>query len=536
MSLLCFLGVCNDMNDDNARVVDQQGTFYIGNGYQGDNNSNMIRAIFLRARRRYKAVLSVFICIPLLILLFHSNGADESHFQDDRQTYKSSRQILSSNCSADALEGKPEVITSPDKFILRYESKGAMVNKSGVTKTIKTPMMSSLIYSYSPMVENKVKKIFPDPAHQNVFYANSPAIIWHKGKIITVLRIWLEEERYKKKSKPYNYFQDNYFYTQKFDAAFNPVTPGELLGVPTHHQDVGGIGDGPIEPRIFKVNVKEGSKIKPRMFLTFNTAVYFPKNLVKDFTLFWDFDNSELFVPNITNGGVTPTRYGMPRDKHWSAFKIPGERTRAAQFQEQDLFFVQNLDPLRILKCNLEALCSFVYSADNPKDIKFVDGKSHLRGGTPFEHYKGFYYISVAHGTFFKDPSWKRFYTAHIVVLYANPYDPGQKFRVAYLGDNIQVHKTIMTSVPIVRAKYIQDPFIFPVGLILEGDDTLYLGVHISDYSSVILRVRGLKKLMDLVISEDQKSHSVEGIRSFKLQDLVLEMTMGQYGIKFQNH
>lgn len=42
----------------------------------------------------------------------------------------------------------------------------------------------------------------------------------------------------------------------------NPVTDGEILGIPTPIQWT--IGDGPIEPRIFSVN--------NTIYLTFNTG------------------------------------------------------------------------------------------------------------------------------------------------------------------------------------------------------------------------------------------------------------------------
>jgi len=46
--------------------------------------------------------------------------------------------------------------------------------------------------------------------------------------------------------------------------------------------------------------------------------------------------------------------------------------------------------------------------------------------------------------------------------------------------------------------------FIFPVGLIVETDDWLALGVHVNDHSSVILRLKGLKSVMDRIIGMDR--------------------------------
>ncbi|XP_013399569.1 uncharacterized protein LOC106165762 [Lingula anatina] len=401
---------------------------------------------------------------------------------------------------------KKHRILAPDKFIRPYTAIGGIFNSSGKIAEVAVTLTTSLVYSFSPFVENKVKKIFPDPVHQNVFYANSPAITWHNDQLVTVLRIWLEEERYEKREKPYNFFADNYFYTQNFDGNFKPLTNGSLLGIPT--TKAFGFGDGPIEPRMFKVYEKDG---KERLFVTFNTAVYFKDRTVIDYTMFWDFDNSEIIIPRITNGGVQPTKYGMPRDKHWAAFNLHGQ-----------LHFVHNLDPLRILRCTIKGVCSFIHKDDSGKNIKFKDNKSHLRGGTPFEHYSGKYYVGVAHGTFFKAPSWKRFYTTHLVVLHVEP------FRIVYVSNDILVHHNILFSVPIVRARYIQDPFLFPVGIILEDPDTLYLGVHISDYSSVLLRMRGLKNLMTKVIEADKNAQSTRGPVPWTLQNFVWKVTSSE--------
>jgi len=85
----------------------------------------------------------------------------------------------------------------------------------------------------------------------------------------------------------------------------------------------------------------------------------------------------------------------MPRDKHWMGFVEPGD---AAQRQ---LHFVQNLDPLRVLRCTLDAgLCRFtqrdeLLAGADKQEAGFIfrDSFSHLRGGTPFELYRWPYFI-----------------------------------------------------------------------------------------------------------------------------------------------
>jgi len=86
----------------------------------------------------------------------------------------------------------------------------------------------------------------------------------------------------------------------------------------------------------------------------------------------------------------------MPRDKHWMALVEPSDASR------RQLHFVQNLDPLRVLRCSLDAgLCAFVQrdeqlaAAANDSEAGFIfrDSFSHLRGGTPFELYRWPYFI-----------------------------------------------------------------------------------------------------------------------------------------------
>jgi len=62
-----------------------------------------------------------------------------------------------------------------------------------------------------------------------------------------------------------------------------------------------------------------------------------------------------------------------------------------------------------------------------------------------------------------------------------------------------------------IRPRYIDDGFIFPVGLIVENDDWLALGVHVNDHSSVVLRLKGLKTAMDRIIALDVRRATERG-------------------------
>lgn len=107
---------------------------------------------------------------------------------------------------------------------------------------------------------------------------------------------------------------------------------------------------------------------------------------------------------------------------------------------------------------------------------------------------------SVAHTTMYKLSNSHRYYTAHLVVLCTHP-----TYRVVYVSDSLRVHSSVYRAAPMIRPRYIDDGFIFPVGLIVESDDWLALGVHVNDYSSVIVRLKGLKSVMDRIIRMDQR-------------------------------
>lgn len=308
--------------------------------------------------------------------------------------------------------------------------------------------------------------------------------MWHKGKLICVMRIWLEKEKYQEggAKKPPNDFNDNFLYTQKFDNHMKPITPGSILGIPTPRQWT--IGDGPIEPRLFKINEED-------VFISFNTGVYLKSGKALDGTFMWDFLRHKTIMPEIQGGSPimkTVAKDRMPRDKHWTPYT-----------DGKQLKMVYNLDPLRVLTCTNNFSCYFSHF-DGSDNYQFVQNKDSLRGGTPWILYKYPYYYSIGHTTLFKNPSYDRIYTINLIVYKAHPTP-----RVVYLSGPIQIHDKPMNEVPIVRYNYIRDPFFFPVSVIAEEEDSLVIGGHINDYSSVLLRLRGVKQLLSDVVNDDKR-------------------------------
>lgn len=391
-----------------------------------------------------------------------------------------SRLAFTGNTDHSADQGDQELILK-EQYPYSYQFSGFCFNEKGRTLQVKAEITTSIIHNFSPYIEHETAKRFVDMAHNQVFYANSPAVKWFKGRLFMVSRIWLERERYEAKQNwPANHFADNWLYSQQFDRHMKPVTNGTILGIPLPKQ--WWVGDGPIEPRVCIV--------KNRLFITFNAAMAYAVTRYIDYTVLWDYEQGIPIIPKIYGG--TPminatAKNDMPRDKHWMAL-----------IQNDELYFVHNLDPLRVLHCTLQGYCRFVHNEkDRQKGLIFDDHISHLRGGTPFELYEWPYYISVAHSTMYKKSNHHRYYTAHLVVLCVQPY------RIVYVSNDLKINPKIYEKIPIVRWRYIDDGFIFPVGLIIEDRDRITIGVHVSDHSSVLIRAKGIEAVMRQVIKHD---------------------------------
>lgn len=424
----------------------------------------------------------VSVILFLLLMIFQYNPDSSVLFSHPEDSVRLHSRKLH------AVKTEDHTIHTLERQCLDYQLGGYLFKETGRTYYVKADMTSCLVHSFSPYVEREASKRFVDPARDNVYFANSPAVLWYKDELVLVTRIWLDREIYEPNNNwPANHFADNFLYTQRFDKHLKPVSNGSILGIPSPKQ--WWVGDGPIEPRLFKV--------KDRLFVSFNAAMAFKQQYYMDFTILWDMQQNVPIIPKISGG--TPMRNAtepndMPRDKHWMAL-----------IQNDELYFVHNLDPLRVMKCSLSGYCDFIHNEKNKEGFIFEHSISHLRGGTPFELYEHPYYISVAHSTLYKTDNHHRYYSAHLVVMRVDPY------RIVYVSDDLKVHPQVYRDAPMVRYMYIDDGFIFPVGLILENKDHMTLGVHVNDFSSVLIRFKGMEKLMDTIIKLDQRQNAKAG-------------------------
>ena len=118
-----------------------------------------------------------------------------------------------------------------------FELGGYLFNESGRSHGLRKRVTTSLVHSFSPYIEREAAKRFIDPPHDNVYFANSPAITWYHGQLVLVARIWLDREKYEPKNDwPANHFADNWLYTQRFNHRMEPITEGAILGIPSPKQ------------------------------------------------------------------------------------------------------------------------------------------------------------------------------------------------------------------------------------------------------------------------------------------------------------
>jgi hypothetical protein len=344
---------------------------------------------------------------------------------------------------------------------------------------------TALIHNFSPEIESQAAKKFVDPRHENKFFALTPAFKWHEGSLVFACKIWLKMVRFDNSfmPRPLNEFGDHHTYMQTFDKHLKPTSTAHLLGIHLRIQP-GHYGNGPLDVRMYRV--------QNQLFLTIHGSYLAASGDYYDTQMIYDVREDLVYLPEIEGGSPALNRVVDPldpvlRDKNW----VP-------LIQNEQLYFVHNLDPLSVLKCSLHGQCIFVHQ-EYDKTIPYI---GNLRGGTPFEPYSDNYYISIAHFQSTKNTTAKKYYyTAHVVVLHVNPY------RVVYVSDIIEIDSHLYKDVPCEHVS-VDDNSFFPISLLIENADSIVIGAHINDHYSVMLRMRGIKALMENVIEQDKQPPS----------------------------
>ena len=86
-------------------------------------------------------------------------------------------------------------IDAVERHCLLFDVGGRMFDAGGGAEQIHGSVTSCLVHSFSPHVERQAAKRFLDPARDNIYFANSPAIAWFHDELVLVSRIWLDRER-----------------------------------------------------------------------------------------------------------------------------------------------------------------------------------------------------------------------------------------------------------------------------------------------------------------------------------------------------
>ena len=187
---------------------------------------------------------------------------------------------------------------------------------------------------------------------------------------------------------------------------------------------------------------------------------------------------------------------------------------------KRELYFTYSLDPLRVMKCDQKtAACRFVYEQEGSHTNPFVYSSDHLRGGTPWIEYKYPYYISVGHNVIVTNKPVYDYslYNSNILVMSVDPW------RLVYASRNLLYNETWVTSKPIIRNQTIRTAFFYPSGIIKHSDDLLDVSGHLNDAAGYILRFRGIKQLMDEVMTRDKQNahNTIPKVRT--IQQYILE-------------
>ena len=205
----------------------------------------------------------------------------------------------------------------------------------------------------------------------------------------------------------------------------------------------------------------------------------------------WDHQEERHFIPGFQKKMLLKKETIF--EKNWIPLVVNNE-----------LYVIRHLDPLQIMKCRMYENCKFVKNNTDALNFEMDDLNNPLRGGTTFELYKYPYYIGIGHTTYFNGPK-KRFYKPHLMVLCVNP------FQIVYVSDPLQIHPDLYKPYLGPQLwKVIQGNFIFPLGLMAETDDSLVIGVHINDRASMLLRLEGIKPILDSVIEKDRDNKSLQ--------------------------
>ncbi|XP_064652479.1 uncharacterized protein LOC135503084 isoform X1 [Lineus longissimus] len=367
-------------------------------------------------------------------------------------------------------------ITARESHHISYKLDGRIFSQKTVDKSYE--ITTCVLHSFVDHVGHDVAKMFlSEPTDKTELKTAAIGSIWHRGELLVVIRVWLNQGLAEKKKNAYK-FQDSFFFMQKYNSDFTPITRGKLLGIPapiTQQQF-----SGPEDPRLIQVG--------DTVYVVFSMVLN--KFYLTGFFV-WDFIERKLFRPTIKNFKLRSS------EKNWSPIVLNGT-----------LHFVYTLFPLRVVKCNKFLRCEFIFQDTG----NYAADHAALRGGTPFEKYRGNYYVSMAHTSI--SGSQGRELNAHLVLLRID------QWHIVYVSDVFKIDQAILktTGHPFWTSR----TFLYPTGIIVENDDVIDVAVNIGDTRCYMIRVSGLKALFDNVI-ELSAGDNRDSVNSTSIQDYLLK-------------
>lgn len=380
---------------------------------------------------------------------------------------------------------------------------GQMFNAKEQYREIKALLQVGTLTSLSPYIEAQAEQKFLGPPYEFNYHANQVALAFHDGVIRVISRVTLTHKG--NESQPetpaLNKFNDNYLYYQIFDHSFIPLTYSAFLGIPAPTQFWYNVG--PRDPKLFTY--------QGRMYVIFNMNMAMNTTHNVDFPFLWDFERRGTTL--ITFDGNLPVwtagQSMKELDKHWTPLVT-----------NDKLYLVYTLDPLRIFDCELHAETCYCRSlTKNKNPFQFDDGVAQLRGGTPFIPYHGPYYVSfVLSKTFMKmgDTS-KPLYQIHIVVLSISP-----TCRVVFVSHPLKLSlKFAQFAIHEDSRQNDEAVSLYPVSLVKEDMDTFVLSISVRDQSSLFVRITGMEKFIQKIITTDQDEKPSSGPLDNTIQEYV---------------
>ena len=376
-------------------------------------------------------------------------------------------------------------------FTHQSEVEGYLFNNECVAAIYNGQIQASLLQDFSPFVEKEIHKRFVDILGNINYCVMSPAFEQNQGKVLIAFRACRCTQRQKRVS---NSFQQDLVYIQEYTRELRPSGPGYFIAygypkvVVAEHLPV----DGPQDPRAFK--------LKGRLYLIFHDGV--PKTSNRSHpmirTILWDVEANRPTVL-VAKDNVFGTNVKALADKNWMPLVI-----------NDTLYFIQYLDPLLVVKCNLNGSCEYVpnlpFTPSDPHISSAIDPLFDvLHGGTPFKHYSDNYHIGLVHCKYTKSlrPYQVSAYTSHIILFNSNT------FRIVFISGHIPLNAEFYRGRQ--RQNFTLRSFYFPTGMVMESLDSLLVFAHVNDDSSCAFRISGVEKLLRDVIKRDKTNSTKAG-------------------------